>query len=45
MCSYSLGRYSYSKTIVSLGEWKPPAGGHVGGKISYVRIPSPEDFW
>lgn len=35
----------YSKTIVSLGEWKPPAGGHVGGKISYVRIPSPEDFW
>lgn len=35
----------YSKTIVSLGEWKPPAGGHVGGKISYVRIPSAEDFW
>jgi DNA polymerase IV len=35
----------YSKTIVSLGEWKPPAGGQVGGKISYVRIPSPEDFW
>lgn len=35
----------YSATIVSMGEWKPPAGGHVGGKISYTRIPSAEDFW
>lgn len=35
----------YSGTVVSLGEWKPPAGGHVGGKISYTRIPSAEDFW
>lgn len=35
----------YSRTVVSLGEWKPPAGGHVGGKISYTRIPSVEDFW
>lgn len=35
----------YSGTIVSMGEWKPPAGGHVGGKISYTRIPSAEDFW
>ena len=35
----------YSGTIVSLGEWKPPAGGHAGGKISYTRIPSAEDFW
>jgi DNA polymerase-4 len=35
----------YSGTIVSMGEWKPPAGGHVGGKISFTRIPSAEDFW
>ncbi len=35
----------YSGTVVSMGEWKPPAGGHVGGKISYTRIPSAEDFW
>lgn len=35
----------YGRTIVSLGPWKPPAGGHVGGKISYTRIPSAEDFW
>lgn len=35
----------YSGSVVTLGEWKPPAGGHVGGKISYTRIPSAEDFW
>lgn len=35
----------YSATVISLGEWKPPAGGHAGGKISYTRIPSAEDFW
>ena len=35
----------YSSTVVSLGSWDPPAGGHVGGKISYTRIPSAEDFW
>lgn len=35
----------YSKTIVSLGMWKPPAGGNLGGKISYGRIPKAEDFW
>jgi len=35
----------YSKTVVSHGPWNPPAGGHVGGKISYTRIPSAEDFW
>ena len=35
----------FGRTVVSLGEWKPPAGGHVGGKISYTRIPSAEDFW
>lgn len=35
----------YCGTIVSLGHWNPPKGGHVGGKISYTRIPSAEDFW
>lgn len=35
----------YSKTIVSLGMWKPPKGGNVGGKISYTRIPTADDFW
>lgn len=35
----------YGRTLVSLGVWNPPAGGHVGGKISYTRIPSVEDFW
>lgn len=35
----------YAGTVVSLGMWRPPAGGNVGGKISYTRIPSAEDFW
>lgn len=35
----------YSQTIVSQGPWKPPEGGNVGGKISYTRIPTAEDFW
>lgn len=35
----------YGRTVVSHGMWRPPAGGHVGGKISYTRIPSAEDFW
>ncbi|HEV2504376.1 MAG TPA: type VI secretion protein ImpB [Mesorhizobium sp.] len=35
----------YGRTVMSLGMWKPPAGGHVGGKISYTRIPTAEDFW
>lgn len=35
----------YGATVVSLGMWKPPPGGHAGGKISYTRIPSAEDFW
>ena len=34
----------YGKRMVSLGPWKPPPGGYVGGKISYTRIPSREDF-
>lgn len=36
--------YRYAKTVVSLGPWNPPKGGHVGGKISYTRIPTAEDF-
>lgn len=35
----------YGRTVMNLGMWRPPAGGHVGGKISYTRIPSAEDFW
>ena len=35
----------YGQTVVSLGPWRPPAGGHAGGKISYTRIPRAEDFW
>ncbi|MEJ2229339.1 MAG: type VI secretion protein ImpB [Alphaproteobacteria bacterium] len=35
----------YGATVVSLGAWRPPAGGHAGGKISYTRIPRAEDFW
>ncbi|WP_026789802.1 Y-family DNA polymerase [Pleomorphomonas oryzae] len=35
----------YSGTVVSLGTWKPPKGGNVGGKISYTRVPTSEDFW
>ena len=36
--------YRYAKTVVSVGPWNPPKGGHVGGKISYTRIPTWEDF-
>ncbi len=35
----------YSKSLVTLGLWTPPPGGHLGGKISYTRIPRAEDFW
>jgi DNA polymerase-4 len=35
----------YGKTVLSIGPWTPPPGGHAGGKISYTRIPSAEDFW
>ena len=35
----------YGRTVVSLGPWTPPPGGYAGGKISYTRIPSAEDFW
>jgi len=35
----------YGRTLASVGLWRPPPGGHAGGKISYTRIPRPEDFW
>lgn len=35
----------YGKTLVTLGKWKLPAGGNLGGKISFTRIPRAEDFW
>lgn len=35
----------YGKTVLSIGPWTPPPGGHAGGKISYTRIPRAEDFW
>lgn len=35
----------YSKSLVTLGPWTPPAGGNIGGKISFTRKPKSEDFW
>lgn len=35
----------FARTVVSIGPWEPPKGGNVGGKISFTRIPSAEDFW
>lgn len=35
----------YAQTVLSVGPWRPPAGGHVGGKISYTRVPEAGDFW
>ena len=35
----------YCKSLVTRGPWVPPAGGHLGAKISYTRIPKQEDFW
>lgn len=34
----------FGRTVTSLGLWAPPKGGNVGGKISFTRIPSAEDF-
>ena len=34
----------FGKRVVTIGPWNPP-GEYVGGKISYTRIPSAEDFW
>lgn len=35
----------YGKRVATIGPWVPPPGGYAGGKISYTRIPSAEDFW
>ncbi len=35
----------YGRTVLSIGPWTPPPGGNAGGKISYTRIPTAEDFW
>lgn len=35
----------YGKSLVTMGPWKLPAGGNLGGKISFTRIPRAEDFW
>lgn len=35
----------YGRTVLTVGPWSPPPGGNAGGKISYTRIPSAEDFW
>lgn len=35
----------FAKTVASIGPWQAPAGGNVGGKISFTRIPGAEDFW
>ena len=43
-CGFSLNA-RYGQTVVSLGPWAPPAGGNVGSKISYTRIPEAEDNW
>jgi DNA polymerase-4 len=34
----------FGQTVVSVGP-APPAGGNVGSKISYTRIPEAEDNW
>ena len=35
----------YGQTLISVGPWTPPPGDHIGGKISYTRIPRAEDFY
>lgn len=37
--------HKYGERVVTFGAWQPPPGGYAGGKISYTRIPSAEDFW
>jgi DNA polymerase-4 len=34
----------FGRRVVTVGPWVPPPGGYAGGKISYTRIPSAEDF-
>lgn len=35
----------YGQRVITMGAWEPPPGGYAGGKISYTRIPSAEDFY
>lgn len=35
----------YGRTVASVGAWPGTAGDMAGGKISYTRIPSAEDYW
>ena len=35
----------FGKRVVTIGPWVEPPGGYAGGKISYTRIPTAEDFW
>ncbi|MFV0645561.1 MAG: hypothetical protein ACK5NN_13865 [Sphingomonadaceae bacterium] len=37
--------YKWGKTIASVGFWPHQHIENIGGKISYTRIPSAEDFW
>ncbi len=37
--------HKFGKRVVTIGPWLEPPGGFAGGKISYTRIPSAEDFW
>ncbi|HCX14807.1 MAG TPA: hypothetical protein DGZ24_05775 [Rhodospirillaceae bacterium] len=37
--------HKFGKRVITIGPWTSPPGGYVGGKISYNRIPSAEDFW
>ena len=37
--------YKWGKTVASVGFWPKGHLENIGGKISYTRIPSAEDFW
>lgn len=37
--------YKWGKTVASVGFWPHQHVENIGGKISYTRIPSAEDFW
>lgn len=37
--------HKFGKRMVTIGPWVEPPGGYAGGKISYTRIPTAEDFW
>lgn len=37
--------YKWGKTVASVGFWPKEHLENIGGKISYTRIPSAEDFW